>query len=256
MKPYIGLLALLTVTAAQATQINDQRTASGGQKNGNTVTEGEVFPLLITAVWADGPGGNVSQDAKVNGQLLLDGNDTFWVTSTQFSNVPQPGWYHLIVPPAEKSLELQGLIAERDNWKRTAELNQTNVDFYRNLLVEIGEKFGAAAKTTDTGELVDEVLVMKIPGLVDQAIERARDNATTGLGEAGSIGGIASDKSEAPGGLPEIGSLDSAIAGAGEMAGNAASAGTGALPADLANVQEAPAADSAPAAEVAEPLNA
>jgi hypothetical protein len=41
---------------------------------GNLVQTGDAYPLVITRVWNTDPG-------TVNGQLLLDGNDTLWVTS-------------------------------------------------------------------------------------------------------------------------------------------------------------------------------
>lgn len=44
------------------------------EHTGNEVHAGDIFPLVITRVWpADTHG--------VNGQVLLDGNDTLWVTS-------------------------------------------------------------------------------------------------------------------------------------------------------------------------------
>lgn len=47
---------------------------------GNSVYEGEVVPMIITKAW--------SADC-VNGQVLLDGNDSLWVTSA--SKGDQPG---------------------------------------------------------------------------------------------------------------------------------------------------------------------
>ena len=39
---------------------------------GNSVSEGDVFPMMVTKVW---------QPGYVNGQVFLDGNDCFWATS-------------------------------------------------------------------------------------------------------------------------------------------------------------------------------
>jgi len=39
---------------------------------GNSVTAGDVFPMLVTRVWSQG---------YVNGQVFLDGNDSLWATS-------------------------------------------------------------------------------------------------------------------------------------------------------------------------------
>lgn len=50
-----------------------QAQADGSQVHvGNEVRSGEVFPFVVTRVWSAG---------YVNGQVLLDGNDTLWVTS-------------------------------------------------------------------------------------------------------------------------------------------------------------------------------
>lgn len=42
---------------------------------GNLVRAGDVYPMIISRVWGNRP------DSGVNGQVLLDGNDTFWATS-------------------------------------------------------------------------------------------------------------------------------------------------------------------------------
>lgn len=39
---------------------------------GNQAESGQVFPLMITRVWSE---------VCVNGQVILDGNDTLWKTS-------------------------------------------------------------------------------------------------------------------------------------------------------------------------------
>jgi hypothetical protein len=41
---------------------------------GNDAHPGEVYPLIVTKVWEGG---------LVNGQVLLDGNDTLWVMSVR-----------------------------------------------------------------------------------------------------------------------------------------------------------------------------
>lgn len=52
--------------------------SADSRKHGNTPTAGEVLPLVIVRIWPDefGPG-----IPGVNGQVLLDGNHTHWVTS-------------------------------------------------------------------------------------------------------------------------------------------------------------------------------
>ena len=48
-----------------------------------------MYPLVITRVWGDQEG------SAVNGQVLLDGNDTFWATSRNEGE--GPGFWS--VPP-------------------------------------------------------------------------------------------------------------------------------------------------------------
>lgn len=44
---------------------------------------GDIYPLIITRVWGDTP------EANVNGQVLLDGNDSIWVTSVCAGDAPR-----------------------------------------------------------------------------------------------------------------------------------------------------------------------
>jgi hypothetical protein len=57
-------------------------------------------------------------------------------------------------------------------WEETANQNQRNTDYYRGLVVQIGEMFGVAAKTQDDGGLAEDVLCAKVPELVAQAQAR------------------------------------------------------------------------------------
>ncbi len=49
---------------------------------GNDVSGGEIYPMIITRVWGTDP------TSAVNGQVLLDGNDLYWVTSTALGDEP------------------------------------------------------------------------------------------------------------------------------------------------------------------------
>ena len=55
-------------------------------------------------------------------------------------------------------------------WLDTAAQNQRNADFYRGLVVEVGEMFGEAAKTSDDGSRQDSVLALKVPELVRELL--------------------------------------------------------------------------------------
>lgn len=97
-KPSIGRIVRYTLADADVDAINRRRNdanrsmaqhradADGTQIHiGNAVNPGESYPMIITRVWSDQPG------AAVNGQVLLDGNDSLWVTSRTLGN--EPGQY-------------------------------------------------------------------------------------------------------------------------------------------------------------------
>lgn len=69
-----------------ATHIDEHRANSNGVivHTGNDVKGGDVYPMIITRVWGDQP------DSHVNGQVFLDGNDLFWVTS---ASVGEGEWH-------------------------------------------------------------------------------------------------------------------------------------------------------------------
>jgi len=89
MKPTIGRIVNYKLNQTDVEAINRRRTNPtsiaarikeekwplGAQAHiGNDVTTGQIYPMIIVAVWGE---------TCVNGQVLLDGNDTFWVTSAQ-----------------------------------------------------------------------------------------------------------------------------------------------------------------------------
>jgi hypothetical protein len=55
-------------------------------------------------------------------------------------------------------------------WMETARRYARNADFYRKLVVEIGDLFGEAARTSDDGTVQDSVLALKVPELVRSAL--------------------------------------------------------------------------------------
>jgi len=50
---------------------------------GNTVKEGDVFPMMIVAVWGQ------EFTSLVNGQVFLDGNDVYWALSVSCGEGPR-----------------------------------------------------------------------------------------------------------------------------------------------------------------------
>lgn len=77
----------------------------------------------------------------------------------------------------EMDVVLAEAIARRiAGWMDTAAQNQGNADFYRSIVVRIGEMFGPAAKTSDDGALQQDVLALKVPELVERALAIADDS--------------------------------------------------------------------------------
>lgn len=76
MIPTIGQFVAYTLSQGDVDQIRANRGTSGNSLRGNAPAAGEVYPMLITRTW-----GPPSERTAVNGQVVLDGNDTLWVTS-------------------------------------------------------------------------------------------------------------------------------------------------------------------------------
>jgi len=70
-------------------------------------------------------------------------------------------------------------------WMDSAAVFSRNADFYRGIVVQIGEMFGDAAKTSDDGSLQDSVLALKVPGLVAALTKQpaAQEPAAAGVAE-------------------------------------------------------------------------
>lgn len=97
----IAAVLLYTLTAADAEAIQRTRANSSGAFRGNPVAEGETYPLVVSR----------SSGEFVNGQVLLDGNDSLWVTSvhedTETTDVPKPGYFAPVPTPPEEQTELK-----------------------------------------------------------------------------------------------------------------------------------------------------
>lgn len=88
MIPSPGRIVAYTITEQDAHQINKRRQDAVAARQGrmgdtgeqhhvgNSVSSGEVYPMVIVRVWSP-----TEDPGTVNGQVLLDGNDTLWVTS-------------------------------------------------------------------------------------------------------------------------------------------------------------------------------
>lgn len=93
--PTIGRIVLYKLSKYDVEQINRRRQDAKDKMDwhrllktgamvhiGNTVSEGQEFPMIVVATWGTGP------DQAVNGHVLLDGSDTFWATSRHVGDKP------------------------------------------------------------------------------------------------------------------------------------------------------------------------
>lgn len=83
-------------------QIDDSRGVLDGLMvyAGNHAIAGQHMPMMVVAVWPNEYGPNFD---GVNGQVFLDGNDSYWVTSKKYDDTPEvreerflPGTWHWI----------------------------------------------------------------------------------------------------------------------------------------------------------------
>jgi len=106
-KPIIGRIVHYRLTAEQARIINSRRVVS--VFHGNWASADQVCPMIVTAIWplkyVDGArlaihaeGGAYESSVGVNGQVLLDGNDSLWVTSAPHHRELHGCWFW---PPRE-----------------------------------------------------------------------------------------------------------------------------------------------------------
>jgi hypothetical protein len=69
--------------AADVQQIARQRSAAQYVSHGNEVNVGDVFPMIVIRAWKPG-----DAEHTINGQALLDGNDSLWVTTAKQGDGP------------------------------------------------------------------------------------------------------------------------------------------------------------------------
>lgn len=70
MTPSIGRIVLYMLNEHDVGEINNRRGDSPADVS--TVVAGQEYPMLIVRVWSD---------SYVNGQVFLDGCDSYWTTS-------------------------------------------------------------------------------------------------------------------------------------------------------------------------------
>jgi hypothetical protein len=74
MIPSVGRIVHITLSDNCAANITRERLNQTNNDHGNPVAGGQIFPMIITKVW---------NDNMVQGQIFLDGNDTYWASSVE-----------------------------------------------------------------------------------------------------------------------------------------------------------------------------
>ena len=76
--------------------------------------------------------------------------------------------------PIKERAEIERLTRERDNWIETSAQDCRNTEYYRGLVVQIGETIGEQAYIADDGIKHPDVLCAKVPELIT-ALQSERD---------------------------------------------------------------------------------
>ncbi len=82
MIPTIGRIVHYRLSENDALRINKNWQSGVG---GNASSGGDIVPLIIVRVWPDEFGAGIP---GINGQAILDGHDTLWVTSAHEGTEP------------------------------------------------------------------------------------------------------------------------------------------------------------------------
>jgi hypothetical protein len=83
-----GRIVHYVLSESDAKEINHDREAYPCRK-GNFVSVGQTYPMIIVRVWE-----SESAGSGVNGQVILDGNDSYWACSRPYDPGGRPGTWH------------------------------------------------------------------------------------------------------------------------------------------------------------------
>lgn len=81
LEPDLGKIVRYTLTGADAVKVNKRR-----ERNGlDPVEAGQVLPMMIV---------RVRSETAVDGKVLLDGDDSLWLTNIELDDDATPGhWF-------------------------------------------------------------------------------------------------------------------------------------------------------------------
>lgn len=78
MNPSVGRIVHYKISKGQALEAFNMKSEHQGLHS-NPLSEGEVYPMLITKVWDKEP----TEISVVQGQVFIDGNFSLWVSSAK-----------------------------------------------------------------------------------------------------------------------------------------------------------------------------
>lgn len=79
MIPSVDRIVHIRLSKGCALNITSSRQNNKKVFHGNSVQENDIYPMIITRVWDK----ELTDNSLVQRQVILDGNDTHWVTSVQ-----------------------------------------------------------------------------------------------------------------------------------------------------------------------------
>ena len=86
MEPSVGRIVHYALDDSDVAAVRTERRRSNDTDRGTPVQAGELVALIVTAVWPEITGHDTR--FQVNGQALLDGNDSLWVTMASEGSGP------------------------------------------------------------------------------------------------------------------------------------------------------------------------
>lgn len=86
--PSVGVIVMYTLDVTARNRIEQRR--GRGNYQGSPVQPGDVLPMVVTRVFP--------QYGNINGQLILDGDGSLWVTNAA-EGLEQGRWSWCALPP-------------------------------------------------------------------------------------------------------------------------------------------------------------
>ena len=114
--------------------------------------------------------------APVTVTVRHNGRDVTWRLDGNRWRSSDDWWFPLATREGDFISRIAELQRERDGFEQLARSYANNADYYRRLVVQIGETLGPSAYVADDGSVTADVLCAKVPEIV-VSLKRERDEA-------------------------------------------------------------------------------